>query len=224
MENNMDNNLDYTSPSFNLSYDMNKNTTFKLNDENYINTLSKTQLPALLNLSLLDIFLSEGHVVEPHYHQNQAELVYTITGKVQTSVLNPYTNKLLTYQACPGEVIYVPRGWWHWDIGLVDNTHFLAIFDWPYPDVILGSDILRKTPTEILSHTYCLNNKELKLALAPLKETVFIGPPNGCRQTRSTSAPAPTLQQYPGSHVTPIQDPYNDHLQYPDDRRKKRRH
>ncbi|WP_044640174.1 cupin domain-containing protein [Risungbinella massiliensis] len=190
----------YTSPCFNLFYDVNENTVFQQNEENYINQLSVKELSSLENVSLLDIFLSKGHIVEPHYHQNAAELVYVISGKARISTLNPFTNKVLTYKATPGQVVNIPKGWWHWQIALKNNTHLLAIFDAPTPEVILGSDILRKTPIDILAYTYCLDEDAISRALAPIRKSVFIGPPNDCYRTHSDAINTHTFKQYKGHH------------------------
>jgi hypothetical protein len=55
------------------------------------------QLNTLENVSLLDIFLSANNVVEPHYHQNAAELVYCISGAATVSMLNPFTKQILLH-------------------------------------------------------------------------------------------------------------------------------
>lgn len=172
--------MDYTSPNTQFTFDVNSNTFFKKDAQNYINMLSVKQLNTLENISLLDIYLSKSNVVEPHYHQNAAELVYCICGSAVVSLINPFTNELLHFPICPGQVANVPQGWWHYEVATEDNTHLLAIFDAPIPEVILGSDILSLTPTNVLAHTYCLNEAKVKEALAPIKPGTFIGPPVGC--------------------------------------------
>ena len=84
-------NSDYTSPSTQFSFDVNKSTLFRKDNENFINVLGIKQLNTLDNVSLLDIFLSANNVIEPHYHQNAAELVYCISGEAIVSILNPFT-------------------------------------------------------------------------------------------------------------------------------------
>ena len=172
--------MDYTCPDTQFTYDLSNNNLFTKDTNNYINMLSIKQLNTLGNVSLLDIFLSKSNVVEPHYHQNAAELVYCICGSAVVSLINPFTNELLHFPICPGQVANVPQGWWHYEIATEDNTHLLAIFDAPIPEVILGSDILSKTPANVLAHTYCLNEAKVKEALAPIKPGTFIGPPVGC--------------------------------------------
>lgn len=172
-------NADLSSPSLNLSYDLRNHVYFKQNDQNYILGLSAIQLPSV-KTGLLDIYLSQGHSVEPHWHPNAAELVYAIQGEALVYVLNPFTLQLLKYRITPGQVANVPKAWWHWEIATKDQTHLLAIFDTENPEVIFGSDILRKTPKDIMELAYCLNGDQIEQALKPLTETVIIGPPTGC--------------------------------------------
>lgn len=72
--------IDYTSPSVRFTHDLSTSNFLKKDEQNYINVLGIKQLNTLDNTSLLDIFLSTGNVVEPHVHQNAAELVYCISG------------------------------------------------------------------------------------------------------------------------------------------------
>jgi len=172
--------MDFTSPSVQFSYDLKNNPMFKKDNQNFINALSVMQLNTLGNVSLLDIYLSKSNVVEPHIHQNASELVYLISGSAVVSLINPFTKKLVNIPITPGQVASVPQGWWHYEIAMVDNTHILAIFDAPVPEFIAGSDLLRLTPAEILAHTYCLNEAQVKETLAPITDTVVIGPPSNC--------------------------------------------
>lgn len=174
--------MDYTSPSTQFTFDLNKSPLFKKDNKNYINVLGLKQLNTLKNVSLLDIFLSTNNVVEPHYHQNAAELVYCISGSATVSMLNPYTKQILNYTITPGQVANVPQGWWHYETALADNTQLLAIFDAPTPEVILGSDILKFTPANIMAHTYCLDENQWKQAIAPVKPSTYIGPYKDCNR------------------------------------------
>lgn len=176
-----DKGFDFTSPSATFTYDVNKNTIFRKDSRNYINELSIKQLNTLGNTSLLDIYLSTGNVIEPHIHQNASELVFCVSGSAVVSLINPFTKRLLNFPIGPGQAANVPQGWWHYEIATADNTRLLAIFDASVPEFIYGSDILRLTPANVLAHTYCLNEALVKEALAPIKDTVVIGPPAGCK-------------------------------------------
>lgn len=180
----MTSNIDYTSPSTNFTHDLSKSNFFKKDAQNYINVLGIKQLNTLENTSLLDIYLSTGNVVEPHIHQNAAELVYCISGSAVVSLLNPFTNQILNLPIKPGQVANIPQAWWHYEIASADNTHLLAIFDAPTPEVVFGSDILRLTPANMMAHTYCLNEQQWKQAVSPIQSTTVIGPPGNCNQNR----------------------------------------
>ena len=176
--------MDYTSPSTQYHFDINQSPLFIKDNQNYINVLGIKQLNTLKNISLLDIFLSMNNVVEPHYHQNAAELVYCISGSATVSILNPFTKQILNYTITPGQVANVPQGWWHYEVALMDNTHLLAIFDAPTPEVILGSDILKFTPSNIMSHTYCLDENQWNQAISPIKPSTYIGPYKECNRAQ----------------------------------------
>lgn len=171
---------DYTSPKMQFTFDVNNSPFFQKDQNNVINVLGVEQLNTLENVSLLDIFLSFNNIVEPHYHQNAAELVYCISGAATVSLLNPFTKQLLHFPITPGQVANVPQGWWHYEIATADNTHLLAIFDAPTPEVILGSDILHFTPANIMAHTYCVDENLWQQAVAPIKPSTYIGPYTDC--------------------------------------------
>ncbi|HDR4907545.1 TPA: cupin domain-containing protein [Bacillus cereus] len=195
-------NIDYTSPSTNFTYDVNKSNFFRKDAQNYINVLGIKQLNTLENTSLLDIYLSTGNVVEPHIHQNAAELVYCISGSAVVSLLNPFTNQILNLPIKPGQVANIPQAWWHYEIATADNTHLLAIFNAPTPEVIFGSDILRLTPAHMMAHTYCLNEQQWKQAVSPIQSTTVIGPPANCNQNRE-------IKNYPTQPLVQQQNPYH---------------
>jgi quercetin dioxygenase-like cupin family protein len=177
--------MDYTADSAQFSFDLNKSLLFKLNDQNLINVLGVQHLNTLENASLLDIFLSKGFYVEPHYHQNASELVYCISGEARVTILNPFTRQLINEVITPGMVANVPQGWWHYEEALRDETHLLAIFDAPTPEVILGSDILALTPANVMAETYCIDEKMWKDVTAPIHPGTYIGP--ACKAERPVS-------------------------------------
>ncbi|SEN51136.1 cupin domain-containing protein [Paenibacillus sp. OV219] len=210
--------IDYTSPSVQYTFDVNKSPLFKKDANNFINVLGVQQLNSLENSSLLDIYLSAGNVVEPHYHQNAAELVYCISGAATVSMLNPFTKQLLNFPITPGQVANIPQGWWHYEIATADHTHLLAIFDAPQPEVILGSDILKFTPANVMSHTYCINEETWKKAVEPVKPSTYIGPYTDCNSPKVNLAgqqdmhhPYPQQQQ----QAVPYHHQYQQYQQYP---------
>lgn len=196
--------MDYTSPNTQFTYDVNESRFFTKDHRNFINVLGIKQLNTLENISLLDIFLSKTNVIEPHTHQNAAELVYCISGSATVSMLNPFTQKIQNYPITPGQVANVPQGWWHYEIATSDKTHLLAIFDAHTPEVIYGSDILRLTPPEIMAHTYCLNEHEWEKAVSPIRKSTVIGPDQYCGQSENTD-------------IYDMNKPYQPNTHYPND-------
>ncbi|MCT1399654.1 cupin domain-containing protein [Paenibacillus sp. p3-SID867] len=190
--------MDFTSPSVRYTYDLRNNQTFKKDNQIFIYSLSVKELNTLGNASLLDIHLSTGNVVEPHIHQNASELVYVISGAAIVSMVNPFTKELLNFKVTPGQVALVPQGWWHYEMATVDNTHLIAVFDAPVPEFIAGSDLLRLTPASVLAHTYCLDEDKVKDTLAPITDTVVIGPPKNCPQQGQVQGQM--KHQQPASH------------------------
>ena len=197
--------LDYTSPSTQYVFDVNNSPLFIKDNKNFINILGAQQLNTLDNTSLLDIFLSKNNVVEPHYHQNAAELVYCISGAAAVSMLNPFTKEMLHFAITPGQVANIPQGWWHYEVAETDQTHLLAIFNAPTPQVILGSDILSFTPPSIMAETYCINESQWKQAIKPVKPSTYIGPYENCASNHS----AETSQYIPQRINQPQYVPYS---------------
>ncbi|TYP79492.1 cupin domain-containing protein [Paenibacillus methanolicus] len=195
----MNANVDFTSPDARFFFDLTKNQTTKKDAQNYMNTLSINQLNTLGNVSLLDIYLSKSNIVEPHVHQNASELVYLVSGGAVVSLINPFTKQLIHIPVAPGQVANVPQGWWHYEIATEDNTHIIAIFDAPVPEFIAGSDLLRLTPASVFAHSYCLDETKVKETLAPITDTVVIGPPSGCH----AAAPHSPAQPQPQAHRSP---------------------
>lgn len=202
--------IDYSSPSTQFAFDVNQSQLFKKDSHNFINVLGVNELNSLKNLSLLDTYLSRGNIVEPHYHQNAAELVYCISGCVIVSIFHPFLKKIMNFTITPGQVVNIPQGWWHYILAKVDHTHFLAIFDSNTPEVILGSDILKFTPSQIISKTYCIDEQQWKKTIAPVKPTTFIGPYKDCQPTHHYQHP-----MYPYSQLYPM--PINPVVPYPQD-------
>lgn len=188
--------LDYTSPNIQFSFDVNRNRYFTKDQNNFINSLGIDQLNTLQNTSLLDIYLSANNIIEPHIHQNAAELVFCISGSAVISLLNPFTKEILNFPVIPGQVANIPQGWWHYEIATADSTHLLAIFNASTPEVIFASDMLRLTPSAIMSHSYCLNPSQWQQAIAPITNTTIIGPPAACTQ-RAEEAYESSANQWP---------------------------
>ncbi|WP_332310196.1 cupin domain-containing protein [Paenibacillus sp. P22] len=180
------------SPNLTLCADSNEVLNFKRDSHNYITQLFGEQLPAI-RTGLFNVHLTKGIIIQPHWHTNVTELVFVISGEVMTSVFDPFTQKLMNCKLKPGQVAVLPKGWFHWIVTLSEKAHILTIFDQPTPDIVYGSDFLRFTPKEIMNLAYCVDEEEYAKAVAPIQQSLILGPPPGCSKVQA-------LQEAPGGH------------------------
>lgn len=164
------------SPNF--FFDLRGNVFFRRNAENIAYAVTNVQLPALMGIAVIDVFLSKGHIREPHWHTNANELDVIVSGEVIISVLDPGVPQLLTYHVGPGQSVFIPVGFWHWITATADETHFLTILSNEAPGTVEGSNMLRLTPPEVFQLAYGVNAEEIAEALAPINQAVVIGPPS----------------------------------------------
>lgn len=96
-------------------------------------TARKQFWPALQNLSMYSLRISEDGMREPHWHPVTAEMGYIHRGRARMTILDP-DGTVDTYELGPGDVYFVPRAYPHHieDIG-DDEIHFLIFFDQPTP-------------------------------------------------------------------------------------------
>lgn len=170
--------IDLSSPFLNLSFDLRTSPYFVKNERNFVLYQTAEQLPVIQGLSLVDVYLSKGHSIEPHWHPNANELLYMVQGEIVEYVLNPFTLQLLTYRVGPHQSVYIPMGWWHWTIAVTDGARLVVSFDNKEFEIIYGSDILRKTPPEVLQMVYGINAAQWAEVIKPIDQTIIIGPPD----------------------------------------------
>ncbi|CAM2916917.1 cupin domain-containing protein [Paenibacillus sediminis] len=180
--NNVTGKMAHGSPNFlssgapNLMFEVKSNTLYRRDEKNVAYEVTSTQLPAMQGVALADLFLTKNHIREPHWHPNAGELDYIISGEVIVAVFDPFSLQLLTYSAKPGQVVFIPMGWWHWITAVSDEAHLIVIFNNSLPESIEGSDVLRFTPTHVFQLAYSVNPQQMKQALSPIQQSVVIGP------------------------------------------------
>ncbi|WP_211748535.1 cupin domain-containing protein [Paenibacillus sp. Marseille-Q4541] len=204
------------SPNLNLSADSNKKVNYKRDAHNYITQVFEEQLPAI-KTGLFNVHMNKGFIIQPHWHTNVNELVFVISGEVVTSVFDPFTQKLMSYRLKPGQVSMLPLGWFHWIVAMKEDTHVLTIFDEATPDIVYGSDFLRFTPKEIMNLAYCVDEEKYAAAVAPIQESIILGPPPGCKKrnesatvsSETLSSTIPAQQFYVPQGVSPSPQGYS---------------
>ncbi|WP_028403058.1 cupin domain-containing protein [Ectobacillus panaciterrae] len=171
-------NIKKSSGTPNLFFDSRNSVLFKRNDENIAYQVTSTQLPAMIGGAFVDLFLTKGHMREPHWHPNAWELDVVVSGEVITSILDPDTQQLHHYRAKSGQVVFIPMAWWHWITPVSEEAHVHLFFNNDQFESAEGSDMLRLTPPEVFQMAYNVDAKQLAEVLAPITESVVIGPPN----------------------------------------------
>lgn len=179
-----------------FTYDLSDNRIFEKDEQNYIDALGIQQLNTIGELYFLDIFLSKDNYVDLHYHSNASELTYCISGAVEISFINPTPNEWQNFVLYPGDAVSIPQGFWHCARALEDDTHLLAAHSTNNLQTIFGSDILRITPDEVMANIYCLDEMELAHVLAPIDETIVIGPPTSCEREVGGAGVNPEAEEH----------------------------
>ncbi|MFQ3544582.1 cupin domain-containing protein [Halobacillus rhizosphaerae] len=182
-------NIKKTSGTPNLFFNTRENIFFQRNPENIAYEVTSTQLPAMIGGAFVDLFLTKGHIREPHWHPNAWELDVVVSGEAIVSIVDPDTKQLHNYSAKAGQVVFIPMAWWHWIRPASDKLHLHLFFNNDQFETAEGSDTLRLTPPEVFKMAYGANPELIAEALAPIKESVVIGPPQSQHAMRAGAEP-----------------------------------
>ncbi|AYV71006.1 MULTISPECIES: cupin domain-containing protein [Niallia] len=191
-------NIHSSSGTPNLIYNSRDNVFFERNPENIAYKVTSTQLPAMIGGAFVDLFLTRGHMREPHWHPNAWELDVIVSGEAMISIVDPDTRKLHHYHAKVGDVVFIPMAWWHWIQPTTEKLHLHLFFNNDQFESAEGSDTLRLTPPEVFEAAYGVDSEKVANAFSALKESVVIGPPDSHRlQTSSVSNLEQTKKEVP---------------------------
>ncbi|MGE2720452.1 cupin domain-containing protein [Mycolicibacterium celeriflavum] len=89
--------------------------------------------PALKDISMYSLRVTESGMREPHWHPVTAEMGYVQEGDARMTIMNP-DGTLDTWALTTGDMYFIPRAYPHHieNIGSQD-WHFLIFFDQPFP-------------------------------------------------------------------------------------------
>ena len=136
--------------------------SFKRDEKNVAYEVTSTQLPAaMIGGAFVDLFMTKGHMQEPHWHPNAWELDVVVSGEAVTSILNPETNQLQNYHMKAGQTVFIPMGWWHWITAVTEEVQLHLFFNNDQFETAEGSDILRLTPPEVFQAAYGVSAEKL---------------------------------------------------------------
>ena len=89
--------------------------------------------PALRDISMYSLRITDKGMREPHWHPQTAEMGYVLHGRARMTVLDP-DGSTETYGLQLGDVYFIPRAYPHHIEQLgEDEVHFLIFFDQPTP-------------------------------------------------------------------------------------------
>lgn len=92
--------------------------------------------PALKNISMYSVRITNHGMREPHWHPETAEMGYVHCGNARMTVLNP-AGSTDTYLLKPGDMYFIPPAYPHHIEQLGEEAiHFLIFFDQPFPQDI----------------------------------------------------------------------------------------
>ena len=114
----------------------------------------KSVWPALENLSMYSLRITDKGMREPHWHPKTAEMGYVHRGRARMTVLSPH-GKTDTYELKNGDLYFIPKAYPHHieNIGKED-LHFLVFFDQSTPGDIGFTAGMRAYSNEVLGATF----------------------------------------------------------------------
>lgn len=92
-------------------------------------TARRAVWPALQDMAMFSVRITDAGMREPHWHPQTAEMGYVAQGRARMTVLSP-GGDADTYLLGPGDAYFIPRAYPHHieDVGAGD-IHFLIFFD-----------------------------------------------------------------------------------------------
>ncbi|KMO81911.1 cupin domain-containing protein [Mycolicibacterium obuense] len=110
--------------------------------------------PALKDMSMYSLRVTEDGMREPHWHPVTAEMGYVRHGKARMTMMTP-DGHLNTWTMTAGDMYFIPRAYPHHieNIG-ADPWHFLIFFDQPFPADIGYKASASAYSREVLAATF----------------------------------------------------------------------
>lgn len=102
----------------------------------YVKIVNSLLMPTLKNLTLYSLVLESKGIREPHWHPNAHELNYLIKGHARITLLSP-PGKVDTFDMGPGDMSFLPKGYFHYIENLGEEpAHFAVFFNHDIPSDI----------------------------------------------------------------------------------------
>lgn len=137
---------------------------------------SKAQLwPALADISMYSVRITDEGMREPHWHPDTAEMGYVAEGRARMTILDP-DGSSDTYDIAPGDVYFIPPAYPHHieNIG-VGTLHLLIFFDRANPGDIGFRTLVGTLPRDVLAATFGVDEPELPLFPFTEQDPLIVG-------------------------------------------------
>ena len=117
--------------------------------------------PALVDISMFSVRVTDSGMREPHWHPETAEMGYVLEGRARMTILDP-DGGTDTYEIGPGDVYFIPRAYPHHieDVG-GGTFHVLIFFDRADPGDIGFRTLVGAFPRDLLAATFGVGEAEL---------------------------------------------------------------
>lgn len=124
--------------------------------------LAKVELwPALRDISMFSVRISDQGMREPHWHPETAEMGYVAQGRGRMTILDP-DGSLDTYLLGAGDAYFIPRAYPHHIENLGDETfHALIFFDRPTPGDVGYRSLVSCFPRDVLAGAFGMREADL---------------------------------------------------------------
>ncbi|TCR68736.1 cupin domain-containing protein [Bosea sp. BK604] len=124
--------------------------------------LAKVELwPALRDISMFSVRISDQGMREPHWHPETAEMGYVAQGQGRMTILDP-DGSTDTYLLGPGDAYFIQRAYPHHIENIGEETfHALIFFDRPSPGDIGYKSLASCFPRDVLAGAFGMNEADL---------------------------------------------------------------
>ena len=127
--------------------------TAKLSDENL--------WPALQNIAMYSLRITDQGMREPHWHPQTAEMGYVRSGHGRMTVLNA-DGTSDTFLINPGDLYYIPAAYPHHIENIGDDVlHILVYFDQSNPGDVGFRSVVSDYPRDVLAASFGLTSDQL---------------------------------------------------------------
>lgn len=131
--------------------------------------------PALADISMFSVRITDEGMREPHWHPETAEMGYVAEGRARMTILDP-DGSSDTYEIAPGDVYFIPPAYPHHieNIG-VGTLHLLIFFDRANPGDIGFRTLVGTLPRDVLAATFGVDEPTLPLFPFTEQDPLIVG-------------------------------------------------